>query len=227
MDLLPEGAGEEICQWEKWSERTCWAHIRLWFRWCQGLHWEDTRVRKSVETSALMQTVLSMFFLPIAHPAELRSYLLITNINVVEELESIRPGGAMSSLVCVTAGMPVGWRPSPRTTLWSWPAAWTSGSLPTRAPAHSAALPSYCRTDPAMPRPAEWEPSRLKATSDIINAVFDGYCSFANPSGRLPFSPAELGGGVPLGGEPDEDAHSTREGRGTPDRPGPVPKNKP
>lgn len=161
MDLLPEGAGEEICQWEKWSERTCWAHIRLWFRWCQGLHWEDTRVRKCVETSALMQTVLAMFFLPIADPAKLQAYLLITNINVVEKLESIRPRGAMSSLVCVTAGMPVGWRPSPRTTLWFWPAAWTSGSLQTRAPAHSAALPSYCRTDPAMLRPAEWEPSCL------------------------------------------------------------------
>lgn len=99
--------------------------------------------------------------LPIAHPAKLQAYLSITNINVVEKLESIRQRGAMSSLVCVTTGMPVGWRPSPHTTLWSWPAAWTSGSPQTRALAHSAAPPSYCRTDPAMPRPAEWEPSCL------------------------------------------------------------------
>lgn len=48
MDLLPEGAGEEICQWEKRGEHTHWAHIRLWLWWCQGLHWEDKRVSKWV-----------------------------------------------------------------------------------------------------------------------------------------------------------------------------------
>lgn len=51
--------------------------------------------------------------------------------------------------------------------------------------------------------------------------------SFANSSERLPFLSAELRGGVPLGGEPDEDAHSASERRGTPDRPGPVSENEP
>lgn len=44
MELLPESAGEEICNWEKWSERAGWTHIWLRPRWCQGLGWEDKRV---------------------------------------------------------------------------------------------------------------------------------------------------------------------------------------
>lgn len=38
---------------------------------------------------------------------------------------------------------------------------------------------------------------------------------------------AELRGGVPLGGEPDEDAHSSSQRCGDPDRLGPVPQNQP
>lgn len=39
--------------------------------------------------------------------------------------------------------------------------------------------------------------------------------------------PTELRGRVPLGGGPDEDAHSSGQRRGDPDRPGPVPQNHP
>lgn len=56
--------------------------------------------------------------------------------------------------------------PCPHTTLWWWPAAWSSTRLRTPARGPWAASPSSCRTDPTTMRPATWVTIR-----DIIAAV--------------------------------------------------------